>query len=382
MSWKIPLADLDFGQEESEAVQKVLDSRWLTMGGMTQQFEAEFAEYSKVRHAIAVTNCTVGLHLACVAANVGPGDEVIVPSLSFVATANAVRYTGAIPVFADITGENDLTISPEAIEACITPRTKAIMVMHYGGYACNMSRILEIAEKHHLIVLEDAAHSAGSWLDGQSLGTIGAIGCYSFFSNKNMTTGEGGIVVTNDDDLAERLRLLRSHGMTSLTWDRHRGHAWSYDVVDLGFNYRIDEIRAAIGLAQLHKLPANNARRLELTGLYREVLRELAPQAQIPFDGHAGTSACHILPVLLPEGVVRTQFMESMKEQGIQTSIHYPPTHTFTYYRQNADQEVHLPVTEAVGGREVTLPLYPGMTNDNVLTIGEAVRTALKAVEA
>ncbi len=382
MSWKIPLADLDFGQEESEAVQSVLDSRWLTMGGMTQQFEAEFAEYSKAQHAIAVTNCTVGLHLACVAANVGPGDEVIVPSLSFVATANAVRYTGANPVFADIIGENDLTISPEAIEACITPRTKAIMVMHYGGYTCDMPRIQAIAEKHNLTVLEDAAHSAGSWINGQSLGTLGAIGCYSFFSNKNMTTGEGGMLVTNDDELAERLRLLRSHGMTSLTWDRHRGHAWSYDVVDLGFNYRIDEIRAAIGLAQLHKLPGNNARRLELTGLYRDVLRELAPEVLMPFDGHPGASACHILPVLLPEDVERTRFMEGMKEQGIQTSIHYPPIHTFTYYRKNGCSDLSLPITEAVGGREVTLPLYPGMTNEDVLTVGEAVRTALKAVEA
>ncbi len=381
MSWKIPLADLDFGPEESEAVQKVLDSRWLTMGAMTQEFEGEFAALTNVRHAIAVTNCTVGLHLACVAANIGPGDEVVVPSLSFVATANAVRYTGATPVFADITGENNLTISPDAIEACITPRTRAIMVMHYGGYACDMPRILQIAQKHNLTVLEDAAHAAGSWLDGQSLGSIGAIGCYSFFSNKNMTTGEGGMVVTNDDSLAERLHLLRSHGMTSLTWDRHRGHAWSYDVVDLGYNYRIDEIRAAIGLAQLRKLPGNNARRMELTQLYRDVLRELAPEVQMPFDEHPGVSACHILPVLLPEGAERTQFMEKMKEQGIQTSIHYPPIHTFTYYRQNSSGPANLPITESVGGREVTLPLYPAMTNDDVLTIGEAIRTALKGHE-
>ncbi len=378
MSWKIPLADLDFGQEESEAVQKVLESRWLTMGAMTQEFEAEFAAYTKARHAIAITNCTVGLHLACVAANIGPGDEVIVPSLSFVATANAVRYTGATPVFADIIGENDLTISPEAIEACITPQTKAIMVMHYGGYACDIPRIQQIAQEHNLILLEDAAHAAGSWLDGQSLGTIGAIGCYSFFSNKNMTTGEGGMLVTNDDALAERLHLLRSHGMTSLTWDRHRGHAWSYDVVDLGYNYRIDELRAAIGLAQLRKLPRNNARRLELTGFYRDVLRELAPEVQMPFDEHLGTSACHILPVLLPEGIERTQFMENMKAQGIQTSIHYPPIHTFTYYRQQSTGQTDLPITEKIGGREVTLPLYPTMTNDDVLMVGEAVRTALK----
>ncbi len=377
MSWKIPLADLDFGQEELEAVQNVLESRWLTMGGMTEAFEEEFAAFTQARHAIAVTNCTVGLHLACVAANVGPGDEVIIPSLSFVATANAVRYTGASPVFADIQGENDLTISPSAIEACITPRTRAIMVMHYGGYACNMSEILDIAEKHNLIVLEDAAHASGSLLDGRSLGTIGAIGCYSFFSNKNMTTGEGGMLVTNDDALAERLRLLRSHGMTSLTWDRHRGHAWSYDVVDLGFNYQIDEIRSAIGLAQLHRLPGNNTRRLQLTELYRDVLHELAPEVKVPFDKHPGISACHIQPVLLPEGIDRTQFMENMKECGIQTSIHYPPIHTFTYYRQNEGKQVHLPMTEMIGGREVTLPLFPGLKDEDIMTIGEAVKVVL-----
>ena len=243
MQWRIPLSDINFGPEEEQAVLEVIRSRWLTMGAVTQGFEQELAEYAGVKHAIAVTNATAALHLACVAAGLGPGDEAILPSLTFVATANAVRYTGARPVFADVEGVDSLNISPAAIEARITPRTRAILVVHYGGYACDMPAILEIARRHDLAVIEDAAHAIGSRLDGRMLGTWGAIGCYSFFSNKNMTTGEGGMLVTDDDGLAEKLRVLRSHGMTSLTWDRHKGHAWSYDVVDLGYNYRIDEVR-------------------------------------------------------------------------------------------------------------------------------------------
>ena len=312
MNWRVPLADIDFGPEEEQAVLEVIRSRWLTMGAVTQGFEQELAEYAGVKHAIAVTNATAALHLACVAAGLGPGDEAILPSLTFVATANAVRYTGARPVFADVEGVDSLNISPAAIEARITPRTRAILVVHYGGYACDMPAILEIARRHDLAVIEDAAHAIGSRLGGRMLGTWGAIGCYSFFSNKNMTTGEGGMLVTDDDRLAEKLRVLRSHGMTSLTWDRHKGHAWSYDVVDLGYNYRIDEVRSAIGRVQLRRLEANNQVRRERTALYHELLQELCPAVGVPFQAHPGVSACHLLPVLLPEGTSREAFMEQM----------------------------------------------------------------------
>jgi dTDP-4-amino-4,6-dideoxygalactose transaminase len=230
MNWRVPLSDIDFDVEEEQAVLEVVRSRWLSMGAVTHEFEGEFAAFTGAKHALAVTNGTAALHLACLAAGLGPGDEVIVPSLTFVATANAVRYTGAEPVFADIESLDWLTIAPAAIEACITPRTRAILVMHYAGYACDMPAILEIAGRHNLSVLEDAAHAVGSELGGRRLGTWGSIGCYSFFSNKNMTTGEGGMLVTEDDALAERLRVLRSHGMTSLSWDRHQGHAWSCPV--------------------------------------------------------------------------------------------------------------------------------------------------------
>lgn len=375
MNWKIPLSDIDFGPEETTAVMSVLESRWLTMGSVTQGFESEFSTYVGAKHALAVTNCTAALHMACMAIGLAPGDEVIIPALTFVATANAIRYTGATPVFADVTNENNLNISPESIEQRITPRTRAIIVVHYGGYPCDMPRIMDIAKKHNLYVIEDDAHAIGSELDGIKLGNWGDISCYSFFSNKNMTTGEGGMVTTNDDSFAEKLRLFRSHGMTSMTWDRHKGHAWSYDVVELGYNYRIDEIRAALGRVQLSKLDANNVRRRSLTQQYRDVLQELAPEITIPFENHPGISSAHIMPILLPAGTDRTRFMDSMKAQGIQTSIHYPPVHHFTAYQNIAHST--LPVTESVVAREVTLPLYPALHDEDIVSVAKAIREVL-----
>ena len=376
--WKIPLSDVVFGNDEFSAVQKVLESGWLTMGAITQDFESKFAAFTGAKHAFAVNNATAALHLACRAIGLGPGDEVIVPSLTFVATANAIRYTGATPVFVDITSETDLTISVDAIEKAITPKTRAIMVMHYSGYACDMPRIMEIASKNHLQVIEDAAHAAGSFLEGRHLGTWGVAGCFSFFSNKNMTTGEGGMVVTDDDEIAEKFQVLRSHGMTSMTWDRHQGHAWSYDVVALGFNYRIDEIRSALGRAQLAKLNDFNSRRRELTQLYTEMLQEITPDVVIPFINHQGISACHIMPVVLPAKTDRLHFMEKMKEQGIQTSIHYPPIHKFSAFKNSFDRPLSLQVTEEVANREVTLPLYPTLTNDQLALVVEAVGNSFK----
>ncbi len=370
MDWRITLSDIDMGNEEIEAVDRVLRSKWLTMGSVTQEFEKAVADYVEAKHAIAVTNATAALHLACVAAGLGPGKEAIVPSLTFVATANAVRYTGASVVFADIIGDQDLNISVEAIERAVTERTRAIVVVHYGGYACAMPAILELARRHNLAVIEDAAHAIGSELQGKKLGAWGDVGCFSFFSNKNMTTAEGGMLVTSDDALAERLRLLRSHGMTTLTLDRHKGHAWSYDVVDLGYNYRIDEIRSAMGLVQLGRLDRNNRRRREFTRLYRELLRNEAPQVTLPFSSHPGVSAAHLMPILLPPGADRLRFMEHMKSRGIQTSIHYPPIHRFSAYREEGDaQRIKLPITEEVAARIVTLPLYPTMTDENVLEV-------------
>ena len=382
ITWRVPLADIDFGPEEEAAVTGVLRSRWLSMGRVTQQFEGEFAAFTGSRHAIAVTNATAALHLACLACGLGPGDEVILPSLTFVATANAVRYAGATPVFADIESLDWLNVSPDAIEASINKKTRAILVMHYAGFACNMHVIMEIARRHGLKVIEDSAHAIGSTLSGRVLGAWGDIGCYSFFSNKNMTTGEGGMLVTDDDTLADRLRILRSHGMTSLSWDRHQGHASSYDVVDLGFNYRIDEMRSALGRVQLKKVAANNERRRQLTALYREMLAELAPELGLPFHEARGAGCYHILPVLLPAGADRCRFMEGMKAQGVQTSIHYPPVHRFQIYRQNGPRNRNLlTLTEAAAAREVTLPLYPTLLPEQVEWVAQAARKTLSQMK-
>ncbi len=370
MTWRIPLSDIEFGIEEENAVLHVIQRRWLTMGSVTQKFEKAFSNYLGVKHAIAVANGTAALHLACLAMDIGPGDEVIVPSLTFVATANAVRYTGATPIFADITSENDLNIDPQSIEQLISDKTRGIIVVHYGGYACDMPRINALARKKDIVVIEDAAHAIGSELDGRKLGTWGKVGCFSFFSNKNLTTGEGGMLVTDDDDIAEKLCLLRSHGMTSLTWDRHKGHAWSYDVVELGYNYRIDEIRASLGLVQLSKLETNNDKRRQLTNLYRDLLRESVPDIIVPFDDHPGLSASHIMPAILPSEINRFEFMEHMKARGIQTSIHYPPIHKFTAYENNIfSGNLNLNISEDVANREVTLPLFPSLQLSEVKDI-------------
>lgn len=372
-NWKIPLADLDIGAEEAAVVLEVLRSRWLTQGERTKEFERRFADYVGAKHAFAVANCTAALHLAYAALGLGPGDEVIMPALTFVATANTALAVGARPVFADVASVQDWTLSPEDLARRITPQTRALAVVHYAGYAADMSAIVEVARAHGLAVVEDCAHSPGAVHKGKHLGTWGDIGCFSFFSNKNMTTGEGGMVVTDRDDLAEQLRLLRSHGMTTLTWDRHRGHAYSYDVVMPGFNYRLDEIRAAIGLVQLEKLNANNARREALVRRYQTALQHV-PGVGVPFAGREDT-AFHIMPILLPEGVKRRAVIDSLRAQGIQTSIHYPPVHTFSYFR--AHHPASLPLTEHIGERTLTLPLFPAMTDLQVTEVVEALRAAL-----
>lgn len=380
MNWRVPLADLNFDDQEEAAALSVIKSGWLSMGTVTKDFEASFAAFTGAEHAIAITNATAGLHLACLALAIGPGDEVILPSLTFVATANAVRYTGADVVFADIESFDWLTISPQAIEEAITPRTKAIIVMHYGGNACDMPAIVDIANRYDLPIIEDAAHAVGSSLDGRALGTLGKIGVYSFFANKNLSTGEGGMIVTDDAHIAEKVRLLRSHGMTTLSWDRHAGHAYTYDVVDLGYNYRIDEIRSAIGKIQLSKVKEGNMRRGELSTYYRKLINDALPGISVPFTEQRGSSSYHIFPILLPERVNRLQVMESMKECGIQTSLHYPCVHQFKIYAQaNQTKPTHqlLKITEEVAKRELTLPLYPGMQEEQVNWVIEALRSSL-----
>lgn len=374
MSWQIPLFELELGEEEIRAVESVLRSRWLTMGERIQEFERAFADFTGSSHAFAVSNCTAALHLANMALGIGPGDEVIVPSLTFVATANAIRYVGARPVFAEVTSETDWTISPTDIERRITPRTRAISVVHYAGFPCDMEAIRTIADKHGLAVIEDCAHSPGATLAGRALGTLGDVGCFSFFSNKNMTTGEGGMIVTDRDDLAAAFRGLRSHGMTTMTLDRHKGHAFTYDVTALGYNYRMTEMHAALGIEQLKRLPGWNAQRRERVVWYREALGAL-PGVTVPFVEHRGTSAYHIMPVLLPPDADRPAIMEALRAWGIQTSIHYRPIHTFSAFAN--EPAPGLALTETIGARALTLPLFPAMTQSQVETVVAGLRAAL-----
>src|SRR5690242_20643065 len=252
------------------------------MGPEVAAFEEEFARFSGARHAIAVANGTAALHLAYLGVGLGQGDEVLQPAINFVAAANLTVELGCKPIFADISALDEPTLAPAQIELKVTPATRAVVVMHYGGYACRMDEISEMCTRRGLLLIEDACHAigaryagSGNGSSGTMLGLLGDVGCFSFFSNKNLATGEGGMVVTNRDDVAAKVRSLRSHGMTSMSWDRHRGHASSYDVVAHGYNYRLDEVRAALGRAQLAKLDKNNRRRGELVAAYREGLGDL-----------------------------------------------------------------------------------------------------------
>ncbi len=366
MNWRVALFEPDLGDEEIAAITEVIRSRWLTMGERTQAFEAAIAQNCGARHGIAVSNCTTGLHLAMLGLGVGPGTEVIVPSLTFVATANAVRYCGATPVFADVHSLEDWNISRDTIEPLLTPRTRAICVVHYAGYVCDMAPIAALARERGLALIEDVAHAPGASRDGRGAGNWGDAGCFSFFSNKNMTTGEGGMITTSRDDLAESLRRLRAHGMTTVTLDRHKGHAFSYDVLGLGYNFRMTEITAALGLVQLRHLRDRNGRRRELVEHYRRRLAQI-PGISVPFADHPSESAFHIMPVLLSAGASRLHVMQGLRERGIQSSIHYRPVDTFTSYREAGLGPLdRLERTHLIGERELTLPLYPSMRTDDV----------------
>jgi len=372
----VPLADILVDSELRAAVDEVVSSGWWSMGPKVLEFEQAFAEFCDVRHALAVANGTAALHLALLAAGCGPGDEVILPSLNFVAAANAIAHTGATPVFCDISGPDDLNLDPADLEAAIGPRTKAVLVLHYGGFPCDMQAVRELAEQRGLIVIEDAAHAPGATWRGRPCGGLGLVGCFSFFSNKNLPVGEGGMIVTDDDALAERVRLLRSHGMTTLTWERHRGHASSYDVVAQGFNYRLDELRAAMGLVQLRRLPDENARRGTISARYRERL-DGVNGITMPFGEleEGTTSAHHLAVALLPEGR-RDDVRAALSERRIQTSVHYPPIHLFTHYTELGSRRP-LPRTEAVAARVVTLPLYAHMRDEQTELVIEGVLEAI-----
>lgn len=382
MTWKIPFFDLQLEEEEKAAVRAVLDDNWLTSGPRVQAFEADFARAWGIPadQAVAVTNCTAALHLALAALGVGPGDEVICPSLTFVATANTARYLGARPVFADVISEDDWTIDPDDVAAKITPGTKAIMVVHYGGHACDMARLTDLAEAHGLAIVEDACHGPLGRSQGRMLGLIGEVGCFSFFGNKNLTTGEGGMLVTRDPEIAERVRVMRSHGMTKTSFERYQGGGFGYDVTALGYNYRMDEMRAALGIEQLKKLPDFNRARLERVAHYRRCLGEANTSClTVPFSDRQDDPGCHLFPILLADGGKdRDAVMADLARDGIQTSIHYRPVHTLSAY---ADDGSALPVTERIAPRILSLPLFPGLRARDVEHISDRLRKSIASGE-
>jgi dTDP-4-amino-4,6-dideoxygalactose transaminase len=376
--WRVPLADVVVDDEVIDAALETLRSGWWSMGPRVEEFEREFAQFCGAGHAVAVANGSAALHLALLGIGCVDGDEVVTPSLNFVAAANSIAHTGADPVFCDIVGPQELNLDPEDLAAAVGPRTTAVVVLHYGGFPCDLDAVGEIAERHGLTLVEDAAHAPGARWRGRMCGTIGDVGCFSFFSNKNLPVGEGGMVVTDDAELAERVRLLRSHGMTTLTWDRHRGHASSYDVVAQGFNYRLDELRAAVGLVQLRRLPEENAARARIASRYREALDGMHGLT-MPFGrtDDVRTSSNHLAVVLLPEGTDRDGVRTALAGQRIQTSVHYPPIHTFSAYSSRHGRA--LPRTDAIAGRLLTLPLYGRLDGEQVESVIEGVLSAVVA---
>jgi len=376
VSYRIPLFDLNYGPEEEAAVLRTLRSRWVSMGPNVRKLEAAFQELLSIPHAVALTNCTAALHLALQVLGIGEGDEVLVPSLTFVATVNAVRYVGATPVFVDVVSPEDLSMDPGDLEAQITSRTKAIIPMHFGGFGCDMERILATARRHGLRVVEDAAHAPGSEYGGRMLGTFGDIGVFSFFSNKNITCGEGGMLVTSNDAYAQQARLLRSHGMTTLSYDRAQGHATRYDVIGLGYNYRMDDIRGSLALAQLGKLEAGIAKRLEKRRSYLKAL-EGVTAITIPYRTYPYAASHYIFPIVLKGGgaAVRDAVRGDLAESGIETSVHYPAVHRFSSYRREARP---LPQTEFVTDHEITLPLYESLSDDQIAYVAGTLEQALE----
>jgi dTDP-4-amino-4,6-dideoxygalactose transaminase len=377
MDWKIQLFKLNYDEREVEAVSRVVRGGWLTMGERTKEFESRFAALmGQGAQAIAVSSGTAALHMAMLALGVGPGDEVIVSSLTFVAAVNVVRLVGARAVLADCRSISDWNIDPANVERKVTGKTRAVIAVHYAGYPCAMDELEQVCARNRIALVEDSAHAIGATWHGRQCGTFGAVGCFSFFTNKNLSVGEGGMYVARDPELTRRGRMLRSHGMSTLTLDRHEGRAISYDVLEPGLNYRIDEMRAALGLVQLDRLAGCNSRRGMLVARYHEQIDRI-PGVSIPFRRvPLDVKPCyHIYPILLDRGIDRTKVVAGLRDRGIQSSIHYPAIQRFSAYA-GTDLDA-TPIANDISDRELTLPLYPGMADSDVDLVCDALKAAM-----
>ena len=373
--WRVQLHKIDYDEREYQAVKEVLDSGWLSISEKTRAFEIAFSDFlGHDTKCLAVSNGTAALHMALLACGIGDGDEVITPALTFIADQNVTTLTGAKNILADITSLDDWSMDPDDIESQITPKTKAVMIVHYAGFACDMERITVLCKKHGLFLIEDCAHTPGADYYKQPLGTFGDVSAFSFFANKNIAVGEGGMVVARNVQLLEKLRLLRSHGMSVPSFDRYKGRATSYDVESPGLNYRIHEISSALGLVQLHKLQEANEKRKNLVEHYYSRLDEIK-RISIPYRHFTrGKPNYHIMPVLLSDSIDRNKIIESMKQDGVQTSIHYPAVQNFSAYKGKFNPT---PKAEYVCAHELTLPLYPGMTIEEVDIVCQALVNGL-----
>ncbi len=375
--WRVPLTDIAVSEEDVQAVLACLESGWLTMGPRTGAFEEALAGFVGTPHAVTVSSGTAALHLACLAAGLGPGDEVIVPAFTFVASAAAVRYVGATPVLCDVCSPREFNLDPADVARRITPRTKAVIAVHFCGYPAQVQELRALCDEHGLVLIEDCAQAIGALVDGEGgqAGTVGELGAFSFFSKKQLCVGEGGMVSCSAPEHAERVRLLRSHAMTSSTWDRHRGHDPAYDIVDIGFNFRLDEPRAALGLSRLERLPAALAARRETVRAYRRQLSEI-DGLELCFDEQAVERSSHFaFPVLVSDRERRDRFRDQLKDAGIQTTW-YPALHSFTEYRAYTP-EGGLPAAAEVAGRHCALPLSSSTAPEEIGIVVEAVRSAL-----
>lgn len=375
MAYDIPLFNLNFDEREAKAAYDTIKSGWISTGPKCAELEDMFAKMLGAKYAVSVTNCTDALHLCCLLCGFGPGDEVICPSLTFAASANCIRYAGATPVFADIIGPEHINLDPADIERKITPKTKGIVVVHMAGYPANLDEIMAIAKKHNLKVVEDACHGPLSEYKGKKLGTIGDCSAFSFFSNKNISTGEGGMFVTNSEELATKAKLMRSHGMTTMSYQRASGHATAYDIVELGYNFRMDDIRASIAIEQLKKLPEDLDKRMVVRKRYEEKLSSIKGVV-VPFADCNEFTSNYIMPVVLIQGSKedRDAIREKIHAAGIQTSVHYPAIHRFSIYKNCG---AVLPQTDYVTDHEITLPMYAALTMEQVDFICETLDNAV-----
>jgi perosamine synthetase len=352
---------------DKKAVLKVLASRWLTGGPKAKEFEKLFASYTSAKYSVSVNSCTAALHLAMRALNIGPGDEVIVPVLTFAATANAALFVGAKPVFADV-DEKTFNISLKQIEQKITKKTKAIIVVHYGGQPCDMKEIMAIAKDHDIEVVEDCAHALGALYKGKSAGTFGAVGCFSFYPTKIITTIEGGMATTQDKEIANKMLILKEHGMTKAAFARENKANWYYDVVDLGYNYRMNEVQAALGIAQLERMDNINEKRIEAAKYYTKRLSEVEGIVT-PYEMEDRTHLYHLYVIrVLKEkfGIDRNELFNNLSASGIGTSVHYTPLHMLTFYKNLGYSKQNFPVANRVSKEILSLPLFPTISKSQI----------------